>query len=98
MGKELERVRTRIHKKEEEIRGKYKAEIVGVFGSYARGEQKKDSDLDILVRFHEGATLFDFVGLANFLEEELQMNVDLVSERAIRKELRERILTEVTPV
>jgi len=83
---------------EEEIRKEYKAEIIGLFGSYTRGEQKESSDVDILVRFFEGATLFDFVGLANFLEEELKMKVDIVSERAIRQELREQILKQVVMV
>ena len=46
----------------EEIEHKYKAEIIGIFGSYSRGEQREDSDVDILVKFHKGATLFDLVG------------------------------------
>ncbi len=80
------------------IKDDYKAEIVGVFGSYARGEQKKTSDVDIIVRFHEGATLFDFVGLADFLEEKLGIKVDIVSEKGIRKELKSRILKEAIAV
>ncbi len=83
---------------EEEIRKEYKAEVIGLFGSYVRGEQKKDSDLDILVRFHEGATLFSLIGLADFLEEKLNVKVDIVSDRAIRQELKEQILSEVVIV
>jgi len=78
----------------EEIRSKFKAEIIGVFGSYVRGEQKKSSDIDILVRFLEGATLFDFVGLANFLEEKLNIKVDIVPIDTIRKEIKEDVLKE----
>ena len=73
----------------------FKAEIVGIFGSYARGEQKKESDIDILVRFKEGATLFDLVELAEFLEHKLGMKVDIVSERAVRPELRKSIFKEI---
>lgn len=69
-----------------------------VFGSYARGEARRRSDLDILVRFLEGASLFDLVGLADFLEENLGLRVDVVSERALRPELRERILSEVVQI
>ncbi|MBM4240432.1 MAG: nucleotidyltransferase family protein [Euryarchaeota archaeon] len=83
---------------EKPIKKEYKAEIVGLFGSYARGEQKEGSDVDIMVRFIEGATLFDFVGLADFLEEKLNLRVDVVSERAIRDELKDQILKEVVPV
>ncbi|MEN6379404.1 MAG: nucleotidyltransferase family protein [Methanofastidiosum sp.] len=81
-----------------EIRGNYKAEIIGIFGSYARGEQNKYSDVDILVRFYEGATLFDLVGLSDFLEDELKIKVDVVSERALRPELKDQILKEVVIV
>ena len=73
----------------------FKAEIVGIFGSYARGEQKKESDIDILVRFKEGVTLFDLVELAEFLEHKLGMKVDIVSERAVRPELRKSIFKEI---
>lgn len=67
----------------------YNAEIIGLFGSYSRGEQREASDVDILVRFDEGATLFDFVGIAEFLEEELNLKVDVVSERAVREEFKD---------
>jgi len=86
----------RAHKRE--IETEYKAEIIGIFGSYSRGEQKEKSDVDVLVRFKEGATLFDLAGLACFLEEILGIKVDVVSERAIRPELKERILKEVVAI
>ena len=79
---------------EEEVRKRYRAEIVGLFGSYVRGEQKDTSDVDILVRFLEGATLFDFVGLADFLEEKLGIKVDIVPVDTIRKEIREQVMKE----
>jgi len=65
-----------------------------MFGSYAREEQKEGSDMDILVRFLEGASLFDFVGLANFLEEKLDLKVDIVPIDTIREEIRENVLKE----
>jgi len=54
--------------------------------------------VDILVRFMEGVTIFDLVGLAEFLEEKLGIKTDVVSERALRPELKERILKEVVTV
>ena len=72
----------------------YKAEIVGIFGSYVRGEQKEGSDLDVLVRFFEGATLFSLTGLANFLEEKLTLRVDIVPIDTIREEIKENVLKE----
>jgi len=83
-----------LQKAKEEIRIKYKAEIKGIFGSYARGEAKQGSDVDILVNFLEGATLFDFVGLANYLEEKLKIKVDIVPVDTLRREIKDKILKE----
>lgn len=77
-----------------EARLKYKAQIKGVFGSYAKGEQRKESDIDVLVEFDEGANLLDLTGLSLFLEEKLNCHVDVVPESAIRKEIKESILRE----
>jgi len=78
-----------------DIKQNYKAEIVGIFGSFVRGEQKQDSDVDILVRFHKDATLLDFMGLSMFLQEKLDIDVDIVPQDTIREELREGIMEEV---
>lgn len=71
----------------------YKSNLIGVFGSYARKETNPQ-DLDILVKFTEDASLFHFVGLANFLEEQLQLKVDIVPINAIREEIKTQILNE----
>ena len=96
--KDLDRIRKILKENEDVIAREFKAEIVGIFGSYARGEQKKESDVDIVVRFREGASLFDLVGLADFLEEKLGIKVDVVSERAIRPELKDHILKDLVAV
>jgi predicted nucleotidyltransferase len=98
LNKELEKILKTIKNLQEEIKKEYRAKIIGLFGSYVRGEQRESSDVDIIVRFFEGATLFDFVGLAEFLEEKLNVKVDVVSERALRPELKEQILKEVIAV
>lgn len=74
---------------------RYKADIRGIFGSFAKGEESNESDIDILVEFREGANLLHFVGLSLFLEEKLSHCVDIVPIDAIRKEIREPILNEV---
>ena len=91
----LESVIKKLQFLSEMIKQQFKAEIIGVFGSFARDEQTSSSDLDILVRFFKGATLLSYVGLANFLEEELKRKVDVVSEKAVREELKEQIFNEV---
>ena len=81
-----------------ELRKRYKVRELGIFGSYSRGEQKKSSDVDILVKFNPNATLFDFVGLGNYLEEKLKIKVDVVSERGIRPELKSSIVKDVVRI
>ena len=77
-----------------EVKKKYRAEIRGVFGSYARGESDSSSDVDVLVHFEDSADLIDFVGLTHFLEEKLNSKVDIVPQDDIRQELKESILQE----
>ena len=88
-------IQNTITEAKDEIRGRYKAEIKGIFGSYARGDFHADSDLDLLVDFDEGADLFDLVGLQQFLEDKLGCRVDLVSRRSLREELRTSVLNEM---
>ena len=94
MNNELEMIVKTLKSLEREIKKEYKAEIIGIFGSYVRGEEKESSDVDILVRFLERATLFDFVGLANFLEEKLNIKVDIVPVDTVREEIKEQVLKE----
>lgn len=82
----------------DQIEREYKAEVEGIFGSYARGEERDDSDLDVLVNFKENATLYDLVGLGQFLEDTLHCKVDVVSKRALRQEIRSRVLEDLVPV
>ena len=95
MNKKLQNIIKTIESLKDKIKRDYKAEIVGIFGSYVRGEQKRGSDLDLLVKFYDGATLFEFVGLAIFLEEKLGIKkVDIVPYDTIRDEIRDKILNE----
>jgi predicted nucleotidyltransferase len=96
--KKIEKMRKILKILKNEIVKTYKAEIIGIFGFYARGEQRENSDMDLLVRFLEGATLFDLVGLADFLEEKCKVKIDIVSEGAIREELKDQILKEVVAI
>ena len=72
----------------------YKAQIKGIFGSVARGEESESSDIDVLVDFKEDADLFDFVGLALFLEEKLHRPVDIVPTDTIKGDIRLNVLKE----
>jgi|SRR3989344_149802 len=70
----------------------------GIFGSYARGEQKKKSDVDLLVEINDKRSLTELIGLKLLLEESLNKKVDLVEYCTIRKELKERIFEDVIQI
>jgi len=69
----------------------YRPTRVGIFGSYARNEEKQGSDLDILVNFSKSISLLDLVGLEIELSERLGIKVDLVTERAVHPKLKNYI-------
>ena len=80
------------------IRQHFKAEITGIFGSYARGDTHPDSNLDLLADFEPGASLFDQIGLEHFLEDTFGRKVDVVSQRGLRADIQEAIARETLPL
>ena len=81
---------------EEELR-RYGIKRIGLFGSYVRGEEREDSDLDLLVEFEGSAEmgLLKFVKIENFLSDILGVKVDLVEKSALKPRIGRRILKEV---
>ena len=65
-----------------------------LFGSAVRNEARDDSDVDLLVEFEQPVSLFQFVRLQREIEAVLDCRVDLVTRRAIKPQLRDRILRE----
>ncbi|OPY38320.1 MAG: Nucleotidyltransferase domain protein [Methanoregula sp. PtaU1.Bin051] len=69
---------------------------IGIFGSFARGEERPDSDIDILVAFQKGKKTFDnFMGTKFYLEDLFGRKVDLVTDAALKPLLRKPILKDV---
>lgn len=77
------------------LRERFKVKTIGVFGSYVRGEQKQQSDVDVLVEFEEPVGLFEFMDLEMYLTDLLDVKVDLVSKKALKPHIGKRILEEV---
>ncbi|MCK4367254.1 MAG: nucleotidyltransferase family protein [Thermoplasmata archaeon] len=77
------------------LRDRFKVRKIGIFGSFARGEQEATSDIDILVDFREPVSLIDFVALERHLSEILGRKVDLVMKSALKPRIGKHILREV---
>ncbi|NOQ36968.1 MAG: DNA polymerase subunit beta [Methylococcaceae bacterium] len=71
---------------------------LALFGSTVRDEAKPESDIDIVIAFDDIATSEKYFGVQFYLEDELQAPIDLVTEKAIRKELRPFIEQEAVNV
>jgi len=82
----------------ESILKAYGVTNVYVFGSFARGEATKNSDLDLLVSYKPGTSLFDVIDLQDELEQALGRKVDLVSEKFIQPRLAKRIKADLKPL
>ncbi|HPU84557.1 MAG TPA: nucleotidyltransferase family protein [Candidatus Latescibacteria bacterium] len=80
------------------IARRHGAHNLRVFGSVARGEDTETSDIDILVDFAPGVSLFDHAALMEELEFTLGRKVDVVSERGLRPRMRARVLKEAVPL
>ncbi len=73
---------------------KHGVKRASIFGSIARGEMSKDSDIDLLVEFEKGKTLLDLADLKIELEEKLKRNVDVLTYKSVHPLLKEKILKE----
>lgn len=92
--KEVEKIKEKILP----ILKNFNVTKAGIFGSYARGEKKRNSDLDILIELDERYSLFDLIRLKIELEKAVSRKVDLVEYELIRKEIRENILNDEIPI
>ncbi len=78
------------------LRSQYGVTKIGIFGSFARGEQTPKSDVDVLVDFAQGyATLHNFVGLSDHLETLFHRKVDLLTESSLSNLIRPYIEMDV---
>ena len=92
--KTLEEIKSIINSHRKELEEKYKVKSIAIFGSYARGEQTENSDVDIMVEFSEPVG-FEFFGLADFLEDMLGVRVDLVTPDGIKPNRKEYVMEDL---
>src|SRR5262245_51063354 len=78
------------------LREHYGVRCLGIFGSYVRGEQRRGSDLDLLVEFDDRPlTLLQFIALEHYLSDLLAVKVDLVERRTLKPTIGRRIWSVV---
>jgi uncharacterized protein len=81
------------------LREHYGVRCRGIFGSYVRGEQRRGSDLDLLVEFDDRPlTLLQFIALEHYLSDLLEVKVDLVERSTLKPTIGRHILAEVMPL
>ena len=80
------------------LRQEYAVASLGLFGSYVRGEQRKGSDLDVLVEFSKVPGMLRFLDLERELSHLLGVSVDLVQKEALKPSIGKRVLEEVLSI
>ncbi|MGB9682909.1 MAG: nucleotidyltransferase family protein [bacterium] len=91
----LEEIRSILSYYKEELKIKYGVREIGIFGSYVRNEQRRSSDIDILVEFEKTPSLLEFINLENYLSDILGVKVDLVMKDSLKPNIGRHILEEV---
>ena len=98
--KTLAELREALRSQELYLAEKYGVQVIGVFGSYVRNEQRPESDLDILIELERPPkiSLIGLVELEQYLSEVLGVRTELAIKRNLKKRICKRILHEVVPV
>jgi len=96
--KNSEKIKQMLQEHKAKLKQKYNVKEIGIFGSYIRGEQKKASDVDILVDFEQPIDFFAFLELEEYLSELIGIKVDLVAKKALKPGIGRYILEEVVYV
>jgi len=82
-----------------ELRERYGVRALWLFGSYVRGEQRKRSDLDVLVELDDRPlSLLKFIELEHYLSDLVGVKVDLVEKETLKPTIGRRVLEEIVPV
>jgi len=74
------------------------AKKVSIFGSYARDEEKPDSDIDVIVTFSDSKSLLELVKIEREISEKIGIKVDLVTEKSLSPYIREYVEKEMKEV
>lgn len=100
MGRTLTEIKEILVRQKPYLAEKYGVVEIGVFGSYVRGEQRPDSDLDVLIELTNPPriSLIGLVNLENYLSDLLGLKVDVAIKKNLKRRIGRHILQEVMPV
>jgi predicted nucleotidyltransferase len=98
--KTVDEIRRTLQEQKPYLAERYGVAEIGIFGSYVRGEQREDSDLDVLIELERPAriSLIDLVELELYLGELLGIKVDLAIKKNLKPRIGERILQEAIAI
>ena len=96
--RDFEKIKSILSDQKEFLKKTYRIKEISIFGSVVRSEETGLSDIDILVDFSEPIGFFAFLELEEYLQQILGRKVDLVSRKALKPKIGERILKEAVPV
>jgi hypothetical protein len=91
----LNDVMAQLRQLQPELRRRYPIRHMGVFGSFVHGNQRQDSDLDVLVEMENPVGLLELVGLKQELGDAMGIEVDLVMKEGLKRRIGQKILSEV---
>lgn len=96
--KNLDDLKQILSTQKHSLYNRYQLTALGIFGSYARGEQTEASDVDILVDYEIAPTFVDLVELRDYLSEIFDLKVDVVTKNGLKDRIRDRVLAEIIDI
>jgi len=93
--KDREQILAFLRDHKDELQERFGVTRLGLVGSYARGDAKADSDIDIVVRLHSDNTFRSFFGLLHFLQDNLHTDIDLATEASLKPIVRDSLLKDI---
>lgn len=96
--KTLQEIKQTLAEHKRQLAQDYYVKNIGIFGSYVSGRSSEESDIDILVEFEKPVGFVKFIRLENYLSDLLGIKVDLVTRKALKPRIGQKILGELVSV
>ncbi|MGB0560688.1 MAG: nucleotidyltransferase family protein [Spirulinaceae cyanobacterium] len=98
MLKNLDEIKSLLQEHRTVLRKQFRVTALSIFGSYAKGQQTRESDVDILIEYEQAPTLWMIAELKDYLGNVLGLRVDIVTRNGLKKRIRERVLAEAVEI